>query len=318
MDDTGIELFCNRMARMIDGLTLKVTREDSSKSITYLDMMLTRNTDGSITRSWWQKECSNGTIINFLSSHPTKMKESIVTQYVKHALSITSSEAYKSTLQRLAKVLRKSSYPHQYIKFIIWHVLNNIGNLHITSSFGITDNINIEFEVKRHQTRTQRTAYTINTANKTNKTNKTNISQNDKKAKRYIGCPFYTDAVHSAFHLFLRNINLDVTLAPRPMITNSTMRIYSSLKHNGPDHTRKYAVYKVKCSTCSRVLIISTGNLDLDRSTDNIFRANEVMNHLRENPAHLIDQRIFDVVSFKTAREMNRKCRLLKDARNGS
>ncbi len=166
------------------------------------------------------------------------MKKNIVTQYVKHALSITSPEALKSTIQRVEKVLRKSSYPHQYIKSVIWHVLNNIRNLHITSSFGVTDNIDIEFEVGRHQTK--------HTPNKPTKINDNNdgtmklISQRDKEAKRYIGCPFYTDTVYSAFQSFVRNIDLDVTLAPRPVITNSTMRIYSSLKQIGPDHTRKY------------------------------------------------------------------------------
>lgn len=119
-------------------LTIKHTEEMEDNHSTFLDVLLTRNTDLSITRCW-QKECSARQIINSHSYHPLQLTRNVVSEYARHAISVTSPEFMNVTVKNLRSVFRRSSYPSNFTEPIIKCLTNSFGDVHVTSMVGSVD-----------------------------------------------------------------------------------------------------------------------------------------------------------------------------------
>lgn len=285
MTREGFIQFKKRMERMIDGLTLTQTDESIDLEVSYLDVLIKRNDDGTLTTKWWQKECSSRTILDYHSAHPNKMKRAIVKKYMLHALKITSPNAYKETLQNVNKVLRRSSYPKNLIKSIRIEVLDQIGAIHITSTIGQPDhNINFKDEIELSEMEShppKKTKLTTTTGNVNN------------KPATYIPCPYYNDNLFSDAKNILKQFHPnDFKLAPSIQLTNGK-EIFSTMKDRGPRECTKNAIIQISCTTCKEIFTISTGALDLERTMQRTYDyKNSIINkHIENHPTHKLAKR---------------------------
>lgn len=111
----------NAISREV-AMKITVTRENVDHEIEFLDCTFKRNPDNSISSRWFKKECSCLQIINFHSSHPWIMKRNIINQMIKKAITMTSPEFLSITMDLIANVLKRSSYPEPTIaSFLRWN-----------------------------------------------------------------------------------------------------------------------------------------------------------------------------------------------------
>lgn len=318
MDEEATHLFMSRMNRAIDGLSLVLTPESASKKITYLDMELRRNDDNSISLIWWQKECSKNTILSYFSNHPRPMKLNIMKQYMKHALSITSPEMYPLTMRKLTKVLRRSSYPAYLIRSVHWDILNEFGDVHVTSKTGSPDeSINPDHEImlrNQGQGHIKRAALDANDEHVRTReaVRKGKIKTNG--SSRYVAIPFYDEYSHKRINDFIASNGIPVNLASSSICTNES-RIFSSMKSAPSRACKKLAVFTLTCATCKERLHLSTGNLYLERYLIRInvadgklphdaYANNPVNDHMMKNPEHYVPLQPQEVKTCRNINEM--------------
>lgn len=339
MDEEATVLFQNRMGKAIDGLKLVATPEDGNNEIVYLDMAIKRNYDNSLTYRWQQKGCAKGSILNFFSNHPLNMKRSIVNEYIRHALKVTSPQMYGITIRRLERVLRKSSYPWSMIRSAVCNVLSEVGSTHLLSVYGLPDiAVDCDYEIySRMRGDESRCFMETQTGTKRMKKDIDYIGTR----KRFIAAPFYSQKSFNAMKQCINASGLDVALAPSPVMTNGTEKIFSNMKMDNQCNTRKFAVFSVHCVTCGLHFDIATGNTDLGRFMERMETASErivtqnlgyatmlngftiattpALEHLVKNQGHFLNFETGNAVYLRTAERMYAaleariKARRLKD-----
>lgn len=71
--------------------------------------------DNSIHIRFFQKYYCAKRILDFHSFHPRRMKDNVVKEFLRSALSLSSNRHWKNKLRALKKTLRNSNYPNRYI-----------------------------------------------------------------------------------------------------------------------------------------------------------------------------------------------------------
>lgn len=329
MDEEATIMFQNRMNKAIEGLKLILTPENEKHEIVYLDMTIKRTDDNCLLHHWYQKDCAKGTILNFFSNHPLSMKKNIVKEYIRHALKVTSPQLYGTTLKRVGKVLRKSSYPWSMIRSTVCNTLTEIGSTHVTSIYGRPDTaIDHDYEIisRMHEHDIKNFVDSRNKLEK-NKTKIRNFNSEKGKLekKNFVAAPFYDQKSFNAMKRCINNYNVDITLAPSPVITNATEKVFSCMKMDHQHYLRKFAVFSICCMTCEKVFDTATGNVDLSRFMERLKTASEIiakrmdnvtwfnginlmatlpLRHLIENRNHLLDFEPRDVVCLRDVERM--------------
>lgn len=99
------------------GMKLKVCLENYENEVEYLQMKLKRNADKNnlIDVFWSQKEYASKVILNFHSFHPWQTKESVASEYIMTALTLSSKSYWKKVTTALRKTLRRSGYPRKFV-----------------------------------------------------------------------------------------------------------------------------------------------------------------------------------------------------------
>lgn len=261
LDATGEYMFEERMGRMIDGLNLKSTHEDDNNTITFLDLQLKRFDDGSLSRTWWQKECSSKTILSYCSEHPIEMKINIAKQFMAHALEVSSPENYSCVIKKVKTVLRKSFFPKSIIDKILKWSLEKHGNIHITSTIGKPD-MHVDMVAEMNIPRD--TGTDLSTVKK-RKSHGNSTKKRHGNNARFIATPFINQRTNMLINEFTKECCFNVKLAPTTISSNTSEGIYKSSKIKGPHSCIKFAIFSMKCSTCKMLFTFFTGNLDLER-----------------------------------------------------
>lgn len=96
-------------------MKLTTTEEDENNEIEFLDCIIRRNSDNSLSHRWSKKKYSSSSILNYHSYHPLHMKENVVREMIKRALQITSPEFIDDVKKLLITILENSSYPQPFI-----------------------------------------------------------------------------------------------------------------------------------------------------------------------------------------------------------
>lgn len=340
MDEEATNQFHTRMHRMIDGLQLQRTDEDEHGQVSYLDVLICRRPDGSMTTVWWQKECAKGSLLNFYSNHPRMMKINIMAAYIKHALLVTSPIAYQQTIKKLKNVLRKSSFPMCLIQPALCNVLECIGSTYTTSETGAVDHsINLHLEIAA-STPTERAGnvydyddceflvlsqtglvdqdvniqlelkerWLSKALSQRPMVERTTMEPSSKSP--YMRCPFLYAGHFKQIDDFVRENGFHVRLAPSPICTNATVGIFSSMKKRDTMNSRKFAVFSISCLTCKEVFVCSTGNLDLGRylsrlegSSVGTLRHSKLKIHRQSNPTHVLSYVAENLSTYATLDE---------------
>lgn len=109
-----IESVMSEMAKSVN-MELTTTKEDVNRDVEFLDCIIRRNLDSSISSRWFKKDYASLSILNYHSYHPVNMKNNVVFEMIKHAYAITSPEFIEHTKEILIGILKRSSYPEHFI-----------------------------------------------------------------------------------------------------------------------------------------------------------------------------------------------------------
>lgn len=86
-----------------------------NKSITYLDMKLLRNKDGSISTDFYMKPTNKGRMLNYLSSHPQRQKINVAHNFIPRVFTLSSKEFWEKNRKMSHEILMKNGYPDSII-----------------------------------------------------------------------------------------------------------------------------------------------------------------------------------------------------------
>lgn len=218
--------FHSHIEQQVKGLPIKKEEMDPDGKITYLDVMMHRNEEKQIITQWYQKSCSARKILDFHSNHPTLMKRNMIREFMRHALKLTHATRYQETIRKITSTLRRSSYPKSMIMAEMKKILRSIGGIHVTSSYGNTDEtIDFENEILAHELATLKrnaTAKQLN-ANQNGCGNRRK-AESIKKSKVhdvYLPVPFCDNKTLTISKNIMRRRGLRYALAPRMMNSNS-------------------------------------------------------------------------------------------------
>lgn len=89
--------------------------EDEFRSISYLEVILTRSRQNQIITNWYKKDIASDRMLNYLSNHPNNMKKEVCKEYIKKKLLMTSWIFHEWTLQKVYRVLHNNHYPKKAI-----------------------------------------------------------------------------------------------------------------------------------------------------------------------------------------------------------
>ena len=92
------------------------TEYESSDALPFLDLMLTRKPDGSISRTIYRKATWTGLYTNYNSFTPIKHKRALVRTLFYRARELCSPDQIDSELQFLHSTLRSNGYPESFIR----------------------------------------------------------------------------------------------------------------------------------------------------------------------------------------------------------
>lgn len=67
----------NELNNILPGKIKFTIEKEEEEKIPYLDMLISRKTDGSLSIDWYQKPTASNRVLNFLSQHPIHQKESV-------------------------------------------------------------------------------------------------------------------------------------------------------------------------------------------------------------------------------------------------
>lgn len=257
MKRSHISIFENELTSVIKGLKIKRDDESPDNSISFLDTMITRKDCQSITRKdcqsvvsrWWSKECSAKVILNYHSFHTLSMKRSVLEEYIRHAISVTSPELMSITIRNLRLVLRRSSYPTTVTEPILKFQLSKLGGIFVTSTYGSPDNrVDIEKEIgHKHFMKKKRDGIDM-----------------DKRIK-HIPMPLHDFGTLGKLKKISGNNFVRCKIAPRTT-RSIRQKIFSKLKDKLDFASIRFAIFELKCRHCSFKRIYRTNNQDLLRT----------------------------------------------------
>lgn len=262
--------FENHLCSKIPELPLKRNPPEGDGSVCYLDVRILR-LDGEFLTEWWQKDCSNKKILNFHSHHPVYMKRNIVISYIKHALDVTSKSRYQNVIRAVQKTLRRSSYPRNFVSKCLKSVLNDIGGIFVTSTYGTVDdeNVCLRTEILGHDE-----PPSCNIQRKM-------VMQLQKP--NYVSMPFHND---KALYLVNERLSsLPIRIAPTSTRPNKK-RFFTCLKRGLTYKNVKRATFIIRCNDCTFKKICRTIYKNLHDTIQEELRSEVVKRHIHIFPSH--------------------------------
>lgn len=98
---------------------IKFTHElERDRELPFLDTVVRRNEDGTLTANWYQKPMASGRILNFASLHPMKQKINTAEGLIHRVRSLTT-DPQTNTSAIIVNVLSKNNYPRHIIEKLL-------------------------------------------------------------------------------------------------------------------------------------------------------------------------------------------------------
>lgn len=92
--------------------------------IPFLDVLLIRNTDNTISTDWYKKPSSSDRILNFLSSHPMHQKINIIKNLTKKCIILSDKKFLDKNVKRIKEILFNNNYPKNLVNRVICETKN--------------------------------------------------------------------------------------------------------------------------------------------------------------------------------------------------
>ncbi|XP_039430331.1 uncharacterized protein LOC120413525 [Culex pipiens pallens] len=110
--------------------------EERDSKIPFLDTVVIRNQDQTVSTEWFSKPIASGRLLNYLSFHPTGMKINVAANFIHRVTSLTTDQPLQQQKQIIFKHLRLNNYPTTLINRL-WsrnNMNNTTGNHPTTTS----------------------------------------------------------------------------------------------------------------------------------------------------------------------------------------
>ncbi|XP_044761573.1 uncharacterized protein LOC123318845 [Coccinella septempunctata] len=99
-------------------LQFTIERE-SEATIPFLDILLIRNEDGTISTNWYTKPTSSGRMLNYRSQHPTSQKIATITNLMFRAIHLSDERFHRENELKITELLTKNNYPTTLVKRVL-------------------------------------------------------------------------------------------------------------------------------------------------------------------------------------------------------
>jgi hypothetical protein len=116
---------------------------ESNDCFHFLDIQLTRKTDGCLTRSVYRKSTWTGQYTNFNSFVPMRQKRTLVHTLSNRARRICSDDTINAELEHIADVLRQNGFPD---RFITKNMMPKTGNTQLVTAERKSIFLNLPFK----------------------------------------------------------------------------------------------------------------------------------------------------------------------------
>lgn len=92
---------------------------ENFRSITYLDLKLLRNFDGSISTDFFMKPTNKGRLLNYASDHPRYQKINVAHNFASRVFTLSSVSFWKKNKTMVREILAKNGYPSNIIESLL-------------------------------------------------------------------------------------------------------------------------------------------------------------------------------------------------------
>jgi hypothetical protein len=96
--------------------------------IPYLEVLLIRDSVGSIELDWYQKPTATNRILNYMSNHPSHQILNTAENLIRRATTLCSERFKPRNLKRAQNILKENNYPDNIIKKLTYRACNNKTN----------------------------------------------------------------------------------------------------------------------------------------------------------------------------------------------
>lgn len=208
--------------------------EENDNKIPFLDTVVIRNQDQTMSTQWFSKSIASGRLLNYLSFHPTSMKINVAANFIRRVTSLTTDQPLKQQKEVISKHLRLNNYPTGLINRL-W-CRNNMNN-------------NSTRPENHHNSATD-TTDEVHTTGNLSTTNQTDLTT--YKSLPHI--PILTGALISILKKDFPNIKI----ANKTVITNS--KLLKNIRDPVHPFQKSKVVYSIPCNNCEKVYVGMTKN----------------------------------------------------------
>lgn len=114
-----IETTLNALNSFHTKLKLTIERENNN-TLAFLDVLVIRGTDGSVTTDWYQKNNASGRLLNYFSNHPMTQKYNTAYNLTHRIFTLSSDCYYNKNKAKIESILKQNNYPEDIIKRAIY------------------------------------------------------------------------------------------------------------------------------------------------------------------------------------------------------
>ncbi|XP_062704289.1 uncharacterized protein LOC134286653 [Aedes albopictus] len=112
--------------------------EENNGRLPFLDILVIRNDDQTLSTEWYSKPISSGRLLNYHSFHPIQQKVNVVANFIKRVIGLTSTPNVDQIKRVVHAQLRRNNYPPSLINRLLYR------------SFGSNSLTRVEPEIEDH------------------------------------------------------------------------------------------------------------------------------------------------------------------------
>lgn len=194
---------------------MKFTKEDErDQKIAFLDLKLIRM-DNKIITDWYSKPTNSNRLLNYLSSHPQRVKINIAKSLINKIFKLSDRLFHKKNEQIIYHILIKNNYPKHLVKSLIHKY---------------------KFPDSNHH-------HTISIAN----------SSNSQHIGTFYKPITFNQNISGRIIKIIKKNNKNIKVAEK--VHNKMQNIYSKLKDNINKEQQENIIYSIPCIDCNKVYI---------------------------------------------------------------
>ena len=112
-----LDTFLNYLKNIHPSIKFTIQHEDDKHSLSFLDIALTRNHDGTLNHAVFRKPTHTDRYLNYRSFHHPAIKSSVCKTLINRAYNVCDKESISKELDHLNVVLQQNCFPANKISF---------------------------------------------------------------------------------------------------------------------------------------------------------------------------------------------------------